>query len=350
MKLAQSHDGCAPYYPCEPIYSVFTLSVALGVPEKALRRVAASASDSYRLAWEERKSDGSVRQTYDACPALKSIQRRIQGHILGRVLFPDYLNGSLKGRSTRKNAQPHVGAKIVISEDIANFFPTISPSLVKAMWRGVFGFSDEVSALLSALTTKGDGVPQGAITSPYIANLVFWAFEPALCRKFKAQGWVYTRYVDDITVSSQRQLSNSEKSEIISGICGMLRACGVKPKRKKHDVSTAKKRITTTKLVHNTRVSLTKEARQDIRSTVFRLEQRVAFDERDAKLHKELASASSRVGRLNSFHPTEGAALKARLKRLRSVIEAERQVSQIGNSDGRLEDASFSAEPPPWEF
>lgn len=349
MKLAPSDDGSAPYYPCEPIYNISTLAVALGVPESVLLRIAASANDSYRLAWVEQKSDGTVRQTYDAYPSLKSIQRRIQDHILSRVQVPDYLNGSLKGRNTRTNAQPHVGAKIVISEDIANFFPTISPSLVKAMWRSLFGFPDDVATLLSVLTTKDGGVPQGAITSSYLANFVFWAFEPALYRRFKARGYVYTRYVDDITVSSSRQLNNCEKSEIISGIYGMLRACGVKPKRQKHDVSTAKKRITTTKLVHNTRVSLTMEVRRGIRAAVYRLEQKFAFDERDSTLHKELASASSRVGRLNSFHPTEGAALKIRLKRIRLALEENMQVPLSGSLDEPSKSGAVTSEPPPWD-
>jgi len=349
MKLPLSDDGCAPYYPCQPIYSVSVLAVALGIPEQVLLRVSADANHSYRLAKEEKKKDGSVRQAYDAHPPLKSVQTHIKERILSRVHFPEYLNGSLKGRSTRKNAQPHVGAKIVISEDIANFFPTISPTLVKAMWRGLFGFSDDVADLLTTLTTKDGGVPQGAVTSSYLANLVFWAFEPALCRKFQRRGYVYTRYVDDITVSSVRRLNNEEKSEIISGIYGMLRACGVRAKRKKHDLSTAKKRITTTKLVHNTRVSLTKEVRRDVRTAVHLLEQKAAFGDYDNMLQIELASASSRVGRLNSFHPTEGVALQARLKRLRKKLEDTTQRSR-----GAVE-VSFSATistdfiPPPWD-
>jgi len=348
MKLTLSDDGCAPYYPCQPIYSVSALAVALGIPEQLLLRVSAAANNSYRLAKEEKKNDGSVRQTYDAHPPLKSVQTRIKERILCRVRFPQYLNGSLKGRSTRKNAQPHVGAKIVISEDIANFFPTISPTLVKGMWRGLFGFSDEVANVLTILTTKDDGVPQGAVTSSYLANLVFWAFEPALYRKFLLRGYLYTRYVDDITVSSARRLNKEEKSEIISGINGMLRACGVRPKRKKHDISTAKKRITTTKLVHNTRVSLTKEVRRDVRTAVHLLE-KAAFGDSDTVLQIELASASSRVGRINSFHPTEGIALKARLKRLRKKLEDAVQSShgavEVSVSDTTSADSTL----PPWD-
>lgn len=347
MKLTRSDDGCAPYYPCEPICSISALALALGIPEQRLQRLAAVANRSYRLAKEEQKRDGSVRQTFDAYPRLKAVQTRIKEHILCRAEYPSYLNGSLKGRSTRRNAQAHVGAKITISEDIANFFPTISPTLVRTMWRGLFGFSDEVASLLAILTTKDQGVPQGAVTSSYLANLVFWALEPTLYRKFKRRGYVYTRYVDDITVSSIRWLTNEQKSEIISGIYGMLRSAGVKPKRKKHEVSTAKGRITTTKLVHNEQVSLTKEVRQGVRAAVHLVEQKAAFGERDSTLHKELASVSSRVGRLNSFHPTQGAALKTRLKQLRSALENAPQV--LENEHRTNLPGTVSSAPPPWD-
>lgn len=127
----------------------------------------------------------------------------------------------------------------------------------------------------------------------------------------------------------------------------MLRAAGVKPKRKKHEVSTAKGRITTTKLVHNEQVSLTKEVRQGVRAAVHLVEQKAAFGERDTALYKELASVSSRVGRLNSFHPTQGAALKVRLKQLRLAIENAPQVLENEHSSNLS--ASASSGPPPWD-
>ena len=122
MKNLLTSDGLAPSYPCEPIYGIASLARALGVNENRLARVAQLANGLYRLAAEETKSDGSKRQTYDALPLLKSIQKKIKDRILVHVYCPPYLNGSLKGRSTRTNAEPHVGAKILFDEDIANFF------------------------------------------------------------------------------------------------------------------------------------------------------------------------------------------------------------------------------------
>lgn len=320
MKKSLKIDGLAPLYPHGPIYGIAALSRALGVREMRLQRVAQMANDLYRLASEETKLDGSKRQTYDAQPLLKAIQKRIKDRILVRVICPPYLNGSLRGRSTRTNAEPHVGARILFDEDIANFFPSIRPEIVKRMWLGLFGFSNDVSTLLTLLTVKDQGVPQGAVTSSYLANFVFWAHEPSLVRRFAAQRLAYTRFVDDISVSSKAVVAPQAKSLVIREIYGMLSRHGLEPKRAKHKISTHRGRMTTTKLVINERVSLPKEKRRNLRAAVHKLEQRAAFDQYDESLLKEINSVAVKVGQLKGYHVAEGTQLKARLRSIRSRV------------------------------
>jgi hypothetical protein len=182
--------------------------------------------------------------------------------------------------------------------------------------------------------------------------LAFWVSEPSLVRELRRRGLEYTRFVDDITVSSKRRLTVSEQSEVVGKIYGMLHSAGVKPKRSKHEVQTAKGRITTTKLVNNTRVSLSAEVRQNIRAAVYQLEARVAFGEHNAALWKQIMSVSSRVGRLNSFHPTEGKQLTTRIKALRKNFEAHKESTSASLSNGisLSVDASSTTKPadPPW--
>jgi hypothetical protein len=322
MNNLPANDRYVPFYPCEPIRSIRALSIALGIPERRLHRISHLANRLYRVVDAVEKHDGSKRQIFDASPQLKEVQARIKERILVRVEFPHYLNGSLKGRSTRKNAEAHVGAKISISEDIAQFFPSLTASIVYAMWSGLFRFSDDVASLLTLLTVKDGEVPQGAVTSSYVANLALWLHEPALVRKFEGQELIYTRYVDDISVSSSRRLSVGEQTAIVSAIYGMMTRFGLRPKRSKHEVQTARRRMTVTKLLSNSVVSQPAEKRQAVRAAVFQLEQRAAFGGRDEGLSKELARVSCRVGMLATFHPGEAKSLKARLKRLRRSLES----------------------------
>ena len=136
---------------------------------------------------------------------LKTIQENILHEILHYVDFPDYLLGSIKDidfpRDYIRDASLHLGQEVVIKEDISDFFNSIRPELVLKMWKYFFNFSTEVAELLVKLTTYVGFIPQGASTSSAISNLIFWNKEPELEFSLRQKGYIYSRYVDDITVS-----------------------------------------------------------------------------------------------------------------------------------------------------
>ncbi len=182
-----------PTYDLKPIRNTSALSLSLGLPEILLVNTAAQADKLYRKAKKIVKPDGSIRQPFDALPPLKAIQRRIKDRILKRVEFPSYLTGSLSGRSYRTNAALHAGARIIICEDVESFFPSTNSVRVRDIWLNFFHFSEEVVSILTHLTTKEGELPQGAITSSYLANLSFWNQEPRLHAKLAQKGIVYSR-------------------------------------------------------------------------------------------------------------------------------------------------------------
>lgn len=142
------------------------LARALSVPESLLHELSATADSRYRLASAVEKPDGSIRQTFDALPPLKDIHRRIKAQIFSHVEFPEYLTGSVKGQDYKTNAALHVGARIVICEDISNFFPTTTLSIIFHIWRHFFGFADDVAECLTKLTSKDGVLPQGQFQAP----------------------------------------------------------------------------------------------------------------------------------------------------------------------------------------
>src|SRR5471030_17953 len=321
MSSPPNKPGLSPIYPFEPIHGLPALSKALGVHQDMLIKYSQRAGRLYRVAKQEKKTDGTLRQTFDAFPVLKSIQIRIQQRILRRIIYPTYLQGSLPGCSQRTNASIHVNAKIAFAEDITNFFPSAHYDLIKKIWAGFMGFSDDVAEILTMLTTKDGGLPQGAVTSSFLANLVFWDYEPSLVEKLAIRGLRYSRYVDDVCVSSMQRLQVKDQSRLVGDIYGMLLHHGFKPKRSKHEVFTAGKSMRTTKLLNNKRVALPVEQRQNVRAAVYELEKLIASGDHGTHLQKELARITSRVGRLGSFNIKEGAALKARLRIVRLVLD-----------------------------
>lgn len=311
-----------PFYNAKAILSLNALSSALGFESELLAELASNADKYYRLAKPISKADGTIRQPFDATEPLKEVHRRIKDRILCHLSFPYYLTGSLKGTSYRVNAALHAGARIVICEDIEGFFPATSATVVFDVWRHLCGFSEDVARQLTKLTTKEGMLPQGAITSSYLANLAFWRYEPLLHDAMFSLGIQYSRYVDDLTVSSKQFLSATQQTEVIAQLYGMLRKLGYRAKRRKHEVFTSRRQMKTTKLVMNCRPALPGRERAAIRAAVFQLEQRVASGEAGEELYKVLNSVAGRVGKLKSFHEPQGEALMRRVRNIREKLNA----------------------------
>jgi hypothetical protein len=126
-------------------------------------------------------------------------------------------------------------------------------------------------------------------------------------------GIVYSRFVDDIAASSKAPLSPEKKTEIIGAIYGLMQRSGYKPKRRKHELKTARERMTVTTLNVNDKVGIPKEERSRIRATVHRLERLVAAGGNAVDLRHEYAVAVGKVNNLGRFHPGDAKTLKARL-------------------------------------
>lgn len=337
-----------PIYPNKLIWEMPALARALGVSLDRLTRVAAIADQLYRKAKPIKKADGSYRQPYDALPDLKDIQKRIKDKILARVEFPDYLHGSIKGREPRTNAELHVGAKILICEDIEKFFPSTSAALIINVWEEFFCFSPVVSDLLTRLTTRFGQLPEGACTSSYLANLVLWKDEPKLWRSLHEQGIVYSRYVDDLAISSKHFLDDAKKTEIVSAVYGMLLQYSYRPKREKHEIHTNKGPMFVTKKMMNRRVATSVPERSNVRAAVYQLEHRFRSGERGPEFTRELNRTTSRVGALGRSHKQEASLLKSRLREMRSLLALEPILVKKLNS-GHEEKRESSLGLLPWE-
>ncbi|SEO79503.1 reverse transcriptase family protein [Pseudomonas sp. NFACC39-1] len=316
----------APTYPFKPIHSIQALALALDESERLLERLAIRADRMYRHVPQEKK--GKRRDTYDAHEPLKRVQRKLVDRVLSKAIFPAYLHGGIRDRksprSIHSNASVHAGARYVILQDIRNFYPSILKSQVDDLFRGLFGFGASVSALLSLICTRDGCAPQGASTSGYIANLIFWNVEPKIVQDFLAQGFQYSRFADDITISCSREPTSEELSGIVSTVTGMLAAKGCHQKRTKlhmrvrgqgikGDDATFTPLTVTGLSVFNGAPSLTKLERKRIRSAVKELEVMSESTPGWAVLEPKYHRAMGRVGRLLACGHPDGEALKARL-------------------------------------
>lgn len=198
-----------------PIRTTAKLATALGLPESYLRDIAARPDASrYSSVKAPAKRDGSPREVFSPSTDLRVIQGRIVERILKRpavVRWPPYIFGGIHRKALAPGdrrdhvecASKHCGAKSILKMDISDFFGNVTKDIVVGMFTGHFGWESAPAKLLAELCTKGGSLPQGGITSSYLALMSLYDVEPRLVAIITSKKLVYTRYVDDITVSSK---------------------------------------------------------------------------------------------------------------------------------------------------
>lgn len=161
-------------------------------------------------------------------PFLKMAQQQILQEILNQIPVHSAAHGFVSGHSPVTNAIPHTGKRVVVKFDLENFYTNVKFSRVVSIFRSL-GYCREAALCLARLTTSAipmntpfpDGslrplypylsrhLPQGACTSPALANLSAFSLDvrlSGLARSFDAD---YTRYADDLTFSGSDQFLRS---------------------------------------------------------------------------------------------------------------------------------------------
>jgi hypothetical protein len=132
---------------------------------------------------------------------LKWIQRRIYRRLLKPICFPSHILGAVSNRSVMDNAERHLASALLVTLDVRQCFPSITNVHVYRVWSEFLGCSPPVARLLTRLTTFDRHLPQGAPTSPLLANLFIWMIdEPirAICEQLLVS---YSTWIDDLAFS-----------------------------------------------------------------------------------------------------------------------------------------------------
>lgn len=147
--------------------------------------------------------------------------------------------------------------------DLRNFFESVTERQVFAVFRSI-GYQPLVAFELARICTRVapshwrlpryrarwdwttidrywhppmGHLPQGAPTSPRLANLVARALDEGLEKLARKHGFVYTRYADDLTFSTIGSLSRGEVRSLIGKISEAIAQAGFTPNQAKTTVS-----------------------------------------------------------------------------------------------------------------
>ncbi|MEM8590889.1 MAG: reverse transcriptase family protein [Pseudomonadota bacterium] len=177
-----------------------------------------TAINHYHYAIQKKRSGGS-RVLEAPKQQLKAIQRHILRGILDKIPAPPDAFGFVKGRDCLRAAARHAGEAVVISADLKDFFPSIGAARIFGFFR-CLGYPHLVASYLTGLTTSATPprilhrlaaterdllasphLPQGAPTSPALANQAAFSLDRRLAGLARSLGANYSRYADDLTFS-----------------------------------------------------------------------------------------------------------------------------------------------------
>jgi RNA-directed DNA polymerase len=275
------------------------------VPYEHLRYIVSRGSwqMQYKI-FRIRKRSGGGRTISVPGPLLMRAQRWLTQHVLNKAVVHPASHAFSPGASILSCAREHVKARWLIKIDVADFFDSITEIQVYRVFRGM-GYNALLSFELARLCTSVPYVtrkhslrswqshyprakireyagqrelghlPQGAPSSPMLANLAMKSIDEELTQLAKSFGLRYTRYSDDMTFSTRGDFDRGRAQQVVNEASAILKRKGLFPKRAKTAiVHPGARKVVLGLLVDGAQPRLTKEFRDRLRQHLYYLETR----------------------------------------------------------------------------
>ncbi|HEV3007160.1 MAG TPA: reverse transcriptase family protein [Pirellulales bacterium] len=178
---------------------LWQLAALLEVPVEELMSISTSPRFCYRP-FTVRKRDGRKRRIVAPSEPLKRLQRRLLRRYLADQALHEAATAFRSGSSIATHARRHLGQAMVLTVDLADFFPSTAARRVRR-WFCAGGWSGEALQVLMRLCVYQGGLPQGAPTSPALSNLVNRPLDEELSELSALHSARYSRYCDDLAFS-----------------------------------------------------------------------------------------------------------------------------------------------------
>jgi RNA-directed DNA polymerase len=272
------------------VFTLGHLAVICGVRYALLERIVRRQIDGYRV-FNIRKRQGGYRQISVPDEDLLLVQRWIHQNILAFQKTDVAATAYSRGCNAKNNASRHVGARWLVKLDITDFFESISERQVFHTFSEI-GYGALMAFHLTRLCTRVSErslkyrkrrwktrafgryrifannllghLPQGAPTSPMLANLVCIRMDEKMHCLADQFDCAYSRYADDIVFSAST-MTRTNAAELIRLASAIAGSFGFTRNRQKTHVATpGSRRIVTGLLVDGLEPRLTPEFKETI--------------------------------------------------------------------------------------
>lgn len=256
---------------------------------------------------------------------LKREQRRILDEVLSKVKISDRAFGFTQDRDIKSNAHEHIDSQWILEMDLKDFFDTITREhVMTALIRN--GIDKCEAEYISDVCTWKGTTPQGAPTSPTLSNIVCKPMDKKLRRLAKENGCIYSRYADDIAISSK---DKDNGYAILKGMEGsiesIIQKAGFKLNKQKTQIVGSHRKQSVTGVTVNTKRDVYPSSK--LRREVDSLTYRALRDARAGKiqtyhdLERELESYHRMRGKANYLCQINKGQNEKYMKRLEELVE-----------------------------
>jgi RNA-directed DNA polymerase len=281
------------------------LAHLVGVTAQELQNVVSRREDAYRVfRVKKRGSPNAVpappRRYRTICvphPFLMRTQRWIAQNILNPITPHPSSHAFAPGSSLIKAAKQHTAARWLVKLDVRHFFESILEDQVYRVFRSL-GYGALLSFQMSRICTRlptethlylhrAPGqrssrmpystlqkgfLPQGAPSSPMLANLAMRTLDRRLTELAQSTGWRYTRYADDLAFSTTAESTRARAVRLSRQVAHELEQIGLISHREKTSIAPpGARKLVLGIMVDREKPRLTRGFRNNIETHLFAL-------------------------------------------------------------------------------
>lgn len=193
--------------------------------------------------------------------------------------IPNLSHAFEKNKSIITNSQIHRNKKYVLNIDLKNFFDSFNFGRVRGFFikDRDFGTTPEIATVIAQIACYQGKLPQGAPSSPIITNLITRILDYRIVKIAKKYRFTYTRYADDMTFSTNRELNSNklrttkELERFLAELEKLIISSGFEINPQKTRLSDSMQRQEVTGIVVNKKISIKREYIKNTRAMAFKL-------------------------------------------------------------------------------
>lgn len=186
----------------------------LGIDKQYIRNCA--TRNNLYAKYYIKKKNGGAREILQPSKELKALQYWLIRNIFNEFPISQYTAAYEKGCSIKKNAICHQQGKYILHTDIVHFFESITAKSLSDLFKRnrevvkkLQLSNEEMSLIFDLVLYKGEHLVVGSVASPMISNCIMYEFDLKLGELVRKENMKYTRYADDIVISSDQYIDHS---------------------------------------------------------------------------------------------------------------------------------------------